>query len=117
VKAPEDLVGWYQDHPYLQTSKPESVTVGGVKGKQFDVVVEVPEGYYGACGSDCMDIYMLTSGDTVGFEDGNKTRIIVLEDEKGDTVAFDMGVSVASEFDEFMPEAKKVVDSVRWTGS
>ena len=30
VEAPEDLVGWFQNHPYLRTSKPEPVTVGGV---------------------------------------------------------------------------------------
>ncbi len=46
VKAPEEMVGWFQQHPYLQTSKPEPVTVGGVKGVQFDVVVgDLPEGY------------------------------------------------------------------------
>ena len=117
VKAPKDLVGWFQDHPYLKTSKPQSVSVGGVKGEQFDLVVEVPEGYYGECGSDCMDIYRLNGEETVGFEDGNKTRIIVLENVKGGTVALDIGVSEASEFDEFMPEAQKVVDSVKWTGS
>jgi hypothetical protein len=33
VEAPKDLVGWFQDHPYLKTSKPEPVTIGGVKGK------------------------------------------------------------------------------------
>src|SRR5687767_8455652 len=37
VEAPKDLVGWLQQHPYLQTSKPEPVTVGGVKGLQLDV--------------------------------------------------------------------------------
>ena len=47
VDAPEDMVGWFQQHPHLKTSKPEPVTVGGVKGVQFDVVVEVPEDYSG----------------------------------------------------------------------
>src|SRR5215208_3872781 len=42
VDAPEDMVGWLQQHPYLQTSKPEPVRVGGVKGLQFDVVVGGP---------------------------------------------------------------------------
>jgi hypothetical protein len=32
-------------------------------------------------------------------------------------VSFDIGVSEAREFDEFMPEAQKVVDSVKWGGS
>jgi len=117
VKAPKDLVGWFQDHPYLKTDKPESVTVGGVKGEQFDMLVEVPEGYFGECGSDCMDIYRLGNGEPLAQEDGDKVRIIVLEDVKGDMVSFDIGVSEASEFDEFMPEAQKVVDSVKWGGS
>jgi hypothetical protein len=39
-----------------------------------------------------------------------------LEDVNGQTVALDIGVSEASEFDEFMTEAQKVVDSVKWTG-
>jgi hypothetical protein len=24
VKAPKDMVGWFQHHPYLQTNKPET---------------------------------------------------------------------------------------------
>src|SRR5215208_7874749 len=46
VDAPEDMVGWFQQHPYLQTSKPEPVRVGGVKGVQFEVVVgDRPQSY------------------------------------------------------------------------
>ncbi len=117
VEAPKDMVEWFQHHPYLQTDKPERVTVGGVKGKQFDLVVDAPEDYYGQCGSgDCMDIYMLSDGETVSFEEGNKTRIVVLEDVKGDTVVLDIGTS-ATEFDEFMPEAQKVLATVKWGGS
>lgn len=114
VEAPEDLVGWFQEHPYLKTSEPESVSVGGIKGKQFDMVVEVPGGYYGACGTDCMDIFRLGGEEPLGEQDGNKIRIIVLEDVNGDTLCFGNGVRGASEFDEFMTEAQKVVDSVKW---
>ena len=32
VPAPEDMVGWYRQHPYLDTEEPEPVNVGGVKG-------------------------------------------------------------------------------------
>jgi hypothetical protein len=35
---------------------------------------------------------------------------------KGETVEIDISTS-ASEFDEFLPEAQKVVDSVEWGGS
>jgi hypothetical protein len=37
VDAPEDLVGWFQQHPYVQIDKPEPIIVGGVKGMEFDV--------------------------------------------------------------------------------
>src|SRR5215208_6508921 len=54
VEAPEDMVGWFQQHPYLQTDKPGPVTVGGFKGVQFDVVVEdLPEDYSGVCRAGC----------------------------------------------------------------
>ena len=32
VDSYEDILSWFQHHPYLTTSKPEPVTVGGVKG-------------------------------------------------------------------------------------
>ena len=48
MKVPDDLAAWLQHHPYLKTDEPESVTVGGAKGEQFDVLVkDLPEDYYG----------------------------------------------------------------------
>ncbi|CAA9461093.1 MAG: hypothetical protein AVDCRST_MAG58-2592 [uncultured Rubrobacteraceae bacterium] len=65
VDAPKDLVGWLQHHPYLKTSKPQPVTLGGIKGEQLDVLVEdLPQDYYGLCGegvSDCVDIAPLSN--------------------------------------------------------
>jgi hypothetical protein len=40
--APEDMVGWLQNHPHLQTEKPEPVSVGGIKGVHFDAIVLDP---------------------------------------------------------------------------
>jgi hypothetical protein len=117
VEEPEDMVGWFQEHPYLQTSKPEPLTVGGVKGVQFDVVVEnLPENHYGVCGSDCLDLFLLSDGSPVSQGEADKVRVIALEDVKGETVFIGL-VSPATEFDEFAPEAQKVIDSVEWTGS
>jgi len=117
VEAPEDMVGWFQDHPYLKTSEPEPVTVGGIKGEQFDLVVEAPEDYYGQCGSaDCMDIWMLSTGEALWFKEPFKTRLVILEDVKGNTVVIDIN-ALPSEFDEFVPEAEKVLDTVKWGGS
>ena len=121
VKAPEDMVGWFQQHPYLRTSEPEPVTVGGVKGLQFEVVVkDLPENYSGPCVGylrDCVDIFESAGGvGWIAFMKDNKQRLFVLEDVKGKTVT--MGFTIpATEFDEQAPEAQKVIDSVEWTGS
>ena len=117
VKAPDDMVGWFEHHPHLKTSEPENVTVGGVEGKQLDVTLEAPEDYYGQCGSgDCMDMWMLSTGEALWFVEEAKVRLFILEDVEGNTVVIDSGSS-PTEFDEFMPEAQKVVDSMRWGGS
>ena len=121
VEAPEDMVGWFQQHPYLRTSEPEPVTVGGVKGVQFEVVVkDLPENYSGPCVEylgDCVDIFESAGGvGSIAFMKDNKQRLFVLEDVKGKTVT--MGFTIpATEFDEQAPEAQKVIDSVEWTGS
>ena len=118
VDAPKDLVGWLQHHPYLKTSKPQPVTVGGVKGEQLDVLVELPKDYSvdPEC-SDCLDIAPLSNDQEAAiFMEVNKRKVIVLEDVKGDTVMI-WFAAPPDEFDEFAPEAQKVVDSVKWSGS
>jgi hypothetical protein len=116
VKAPDDLVGWVEHHPYLETSEPKPVTVGGVKGKQFDVQVgDLPESYFGVCGAKCVDIARFNDGSLLAASKGIKAHAFVLEDVKGKTVLMDFS-SQASDFDEFAPKAQKVVDSVKWTG-
>ena len=117
VEVPKNLVGWHQHHPHLKTSKPEPVTVGGVKGAQFDVVVEdLPEDYYGVCGQDCVDMTQVADGRLLFQPKGERTRLIVLEDVEGETVIVSL-YSQTTEFDEFTPEAQKVVDTVKWGGS
>ena len=114
---PADLVGWFEQHPYLQTDKPEPVTVGGINGQQIDVVVgDLPKDYpEGLCGFDCVQLSVLNTGDWA-VEEGNKDQLTVLEDAKGETVIIDFG-SPAAKFDEFWPEAEKVVESVKWKGT
>jgi hypothetical protein len=114
VEAPEDLVGWHQHHPYLRTSKPKPVTVGGVEGVRFDVEVdELPDDYFGRCGSGCVDVARLSSGSQTFLGEGYKLRLTILEDVEGKTVELGF-VSSASDFDEFAPEAQKVIDTVKW---
>jgi hypothetical protein len=122
VDAPKNIDGWLQQHPYLQTSKPEPVRVGGVKGLQFDVVVgDRPQSYIPTCSSiignpNCVDLFRLSTGGPILLVEGEKAGVIVLEDVEGETVTIGF-VSPASEFGEFAPEAQKVLDSVEWRGS
>src|SRR5215216_7792777 len=118
VDAPKDLLGWLQHHPYLKTSKPQPVTLGGVKGEQFEVLVDhLPKNHNGYCGLDCLDIFNQSSGDRIGyFTEGRKRKVFVLEDVKGATVVIWYAAPL-DVFDEFAPEAQKVVDSVKWSGS
>jgi hypothetical protein len=116
VEAPRDLVGWFQRHPYLRTSKPKPVTVGGVEGVRFAVVVDdLPDDHRGRCGSGCVDIGRLSSGSETFLGEGYKLRLTVLEDVEGKTVNIGFASS-AGDFDKFAPKAQKVVDSVKWKG-
>src|SRR5829696_811935 len=118
VEAPKDLLGWLLQHPYLKTSKPKPVTVGGVKGEQFEVLVDhLPKNHNGYCGTDCADIFNQSSGDRIGyFTECRKRKVFVLEDVKGDTVVIWYAAPL-DVFDKFAPKAQKVVDSVKWSGS
>jgi hypothetical protein len=117
VAAPKDMVGWFQRHPYLQTAKPEPVTVGGVKGEQFDVVLgDLPEDYASVGAANCVNLFRLSTGDTICQPEEVKVRLIVLEHVKGETVTIG-AVSSDTEFEEFLPEAQKVLDTVEWKGT
>ena len=122
VEAPKDPKGWVawgRHHPYLRTSEPEQVEVGGVEGKQIDVVVgDPPEDYRGRCGTDCVDIGRVEGvpplkNDIFAPEDA-KERVTFL-DVEGETETISI-TSSDTEFDEFVPEAQKVVDSVERRG-
>jgi hypothetical protein len=119
-EAPKDLVGWLQHHPYLKTSKPQPVTVGGLKGEQLEVLVDHLPKDPGYCGepSGCLDIFNQSGGDQIGYfaRNFNERRVIVLENVKGDTVVI-WYAGPPDTFDKFAPKARKVVNSVRWEGS
>jgi hypothetical protein len=126
VNAPKDLVGWLEHHPYLKTSDPEPISVGGAKCLQLDVAVakDLPEDYHsGVCSSiadpeECVDLFRVSTHHSPVFvSESSKLHLIVTKDElSGLTVA--MGyASRSTNFDEFAPEAQKVIDTVEWGGS
>jgi hypothetical protein len=110
VEAPKDMVGWFQHHPYLKTTKPEPVSVGGVKGEQFDWNVAEDAPYAQ------VETFKYSDGSGAGAGKGFKYRAIVSENVKGETVTIGLG-SKAGGFDEFAPEAQKVLDTVKWGDS
>jgi hypothetical protein len=117
VPAPDQLVGWFRHHPYLKTSEPEPVTVGGYKGVQFDVVLaNLPTNHEGLCGkaSQCLDIFALSTGGSSEVYYTNRTRFIVLKDVKGAPVAVYYS-NLKDRLDGFAPVAEKVLQSVEWT--
>ena len=111
VNSSEELLSWFQHHPYLQTEKPEPVTVGGVKGVQFDYAVakDSPE--------PDPKSWRYSDGLTSNVDTGTYNRGIILDlDVKGEPVSITIG-GKTSEFDEFLPKAQKVLDTVKWGGS
>jgi hypothetical protein len=110
MKAPEDMVGWFQHHPYLQTAEPQPVTIGGVEGVQVDWVVAEDAPFAE------VDTFKYSDGSDAATAKGFKHRAIVLEGVQGETVTIGIG-SKASEFEEFAPKAQKVLETVKWGGS
>jgi hypothetical protein len=117
VPAPDELVEWFQHHTYLKTSDPEPVTVGGYKGVQFDVVLaNLPINHEGLCGkaSQCLDIFALSTGGSSEIYYLKRDHYIVLENVEGAPVAIYYS-NLKDKFDEFVPVAEKVLESVQWT--
>jgi hypothetical protein len=126
VHTPEDLVGWLEHHPYLKTPDPEPISVGGVKGKQVDVAVakDLPEDYHsGVCSpiadpeEECVDLFRVSAPPPISISEGDKVRLIVLQNElSGETVVVGYA-SRSTNFDGFAPEAQKVIDTIEWGNS
>jgi hypothetical protein len=128
VHTPKNLVGWLEHHSYLKTSDPKPVSVGGVEGQQVDVAVanDLPGDYHsGLCSpiadspiayvEECVDLFRVSTHHSPIFvSESDELRLIVLQNElSGQTVALGY-VSRATSFDEFAPEAQKVIDTVKW---
>jgi len=101
-KDPEDGIALLRHHPYLRTTPPERVEVGGVKGERVDAVVgDLPKGYRGRCGTDCVDTGIVEGIPPMKIPlaiwEGYKVRTIGLEVEgeavyisiSGPDIAFD----------------------------
>ena len=114
--APEDMVAWLQKHPHLEAEKPSQVSVGGVTGQQFDALAsDVPSNSYEVCGFRCVLLFPTSPGWDFAPAEETKYRFIVLEDVGGETVTIAFG-GPAVDFEEFLPEAQEMLDTVEWKG-
>jgi hypothetical protein len=124
VPAPENFdewVSWFQNHPDLETSKPVPASVGGESGMRIDVAVtSTPENYpQEVChGTPCVPLYPLSHGfpseNVVIDSEGYKCWFNIV-DVGGETVVIH-AAAPTGKFDEFLPKAQKVLDTVEWKG-
>jgi uncharacterized protein YjbI with pentapeptide repeats len=133
---------WFQNHPNLGTKKPVKVSVGGASGVRIDVThvtfTSKPENYPPDCDQPCVSLFPSCNFpncdyDLQSFRPSNSTKereIVSYADSKGypewkdrfiivdvedETMVVDVKAR-ADRFDEFLPKAQKVLDSVEWTG-
>jgi hypothetical protein len=117
LPAPEnadDWVSWFQQHPNLDTSKPNPVPIGGASGTQIDTrASSVPRDYHHECGdTPCVLLYPFGDIDTMVSFVGWVDRFIVL-DVAGEVVVIDIAAP-SETFENLSPRAHKVLDTVEW---
>jgi len=120
VPAPETVhewVSWFQRHPALETSNPVPESVGGVSGMRIDVTcVPWPRDRYRELPLPCSPPFPTNEEgfvvDALGAE--RKDRYIIV-DVRGETVLINVSTQTQErKFDEFLPIAQKVLDTVKW---
>ena len=113
--APETVdgwVAWYKENPYLEASETEPATVGGANGVRLDATVtSAPQDYPQECGAPCVPAFP-TSGPEIDFYLGDREEDFVLE-VGGEPVLVSI-TAPEDEFDEFLPKAQEVLDTVEW---
>jgi hypothetical protein len=119
VPAPKKWVAWFRGHPYLEVGEPQAVSVGGVEGRQIVLSVDLLPGEdYDSVwcgGSRSVALWPIHDGLAWCAAEGTVDQIIVLEDVGGKTVFLDLGAE-AGKFEDFVPRAEKVLDTVKWEG-
>jgi hypothetical protein len=120
IPAPENTkewVSWFQRHPNLETSKPVPVSVGGASGMRIDVrASSTPENYPRkiCVGEPCVPLYPIGDGSSVIISEGYKDRFVIVD--VGDQTVLVDDSARTDRFEEFLPKAQEVLDTVEWKG-
>jgi serine/threonine-protein kinase len=107
LAAPENVEGWvewFRNHPDLKTEEPVPVTVAGISGVRVDMTAEHSTGLF-QLSDDPSAVVNMTKG--------AQRRVIVLN-VRGETVLISILASSADEFEEYLPKARGVLDTVEW---
>jgi hypothetical protein len=121
VPAPETVhewVSWFQSHPTLETTNPVPVRVGGASGMRIDVTcVPLPrDASFRQEPLPCSSPFPTNEEGFVVYTLGaeRKDRYIIV-DVRGETVLINVATQTQErKFDEFLPIAQKVLDTVKW---
>jgi len=114
VPAPENAdewVSWFQKHPDLNTSNQEQVTIGDLSAVRLDVSPKRVYEPLDICTSRCVPLYPSSATAVASYEKARDRFFIV--DVGAEIVVIDIAAPV-DEFDEFLPKAQKVLDTVEW---
>lgn len=102
---------------YPLPSRGPPASVGDVSGKQIDVTVTSTPGNYPkeVCGEQpCVPLYTLSDENGILVYEGFKDRFAIVH--VGCETVLIAVFGPADRFDDFLPKAQKVLDSVEWKG-
>jgi hypothetical protein len=117
VPAPEtahEWVSWFQSHPNLETSNSVPVSVGGASGMRIDVTCvpwsrDAPQKFL-----PCSPPFPTRKGGSFYTLNRETKDEYILVDIRGETVVIDVHAAGPKGFDEFLPKAQEVLDTVEW---
>jgi hypothetical protein len=114
MPEPKDWVAWFQNHPHLKSGKMAPVTIGGVSGVQFESELSsAPRKYPEYCRPvPCVPLWPLSDGGSFDAFLGDPDLVTIVE-VAGETVIIDI-TGQADKFEEQLPKAKKVLETVEW---
>jgi uncharacterized protein YjbI with pentapeptide repeats len=119
VPAPESVdewVLWFQKHPDLVvTPEQKPVNVGIASGMQIELNASTSENTPNTCGNSCVALYVTNLGVGVVAVEHRTDRFLIL-DVGEETVLIDISIP-ADNSKEFTSKAKKLLNTIAWTGA
>ncbi len=118
-RPPQDLVGWLQQHPFIEAGTASLTTVGGRQALQLEAVVRAAPKRYGApgvenggCPSPCVVLWTTEpeGASFVFFVKGERVRFIIFR--AGDQDVVITIEAMRREFDQVVAESERVLGTV-----